>query len=574
MRNDLFYAVTESGKQIPFSVCEFGGHFQLTLKKETLKGVNRLRALPALGYAHAGEEGYWILPRNIGMSGDIQTFFVEREDASYTYIDPVMSAYGIKKSEYTCLVRPERSYRYAFEATVRGGEYSLCILFDFTDHDRLYEDIRIEIVPLARDADYNVMAHAERELRLSHGEIVTLAEKCRKPAAEYARKYPVVRIRMGWKPSPSPVPYQTEETEPEMHVACDFARVRDIADEMKRQGIEGAELQLVGWNRSGHDGRFPQLFPADPRLGGNEGLKETIDYVKSLGYRISTHTNTIDTYPIADTFTWDDVVVNRDGTYYQSTLLSGGYAYHVCPEKQWKNTLCDLPALRAYDENGLHFTDVISIVVPDDCHAPEHPSSTANGIVYAQKIIEHTAGLFGGFSSEGCFDFAQKYLDFGLYVCFGDGYGKKNIPIADRLIPFFEITYHGTLLYNPTSPTVNYVIKDPTERLTLYMRGGRPALYYYSKFRTGGEMNWMGEIDLTCTTDEELVRSVGLIASVAAEYARHADRQLVYLERYDFLENGLEVAAYADGSRIVGNFTDAPLIFAGKTVPPLDYLVL
>ena len=575
MLNELFYALTEGGKRLPFEITELGDRTLLTLKKETLQEYNtKIRALPELGLAHAGDEGYWIIPRNIAMSGDVQTFFTEREDTVFTLDRPIMSCYGIKTAERVCLVRVDRNYHHYYEATVKDGVYSLAVLFDFTERDDVYDDVRIEIVELPLDADYNDIARAEREIRLSRDEIVPLSEKCRKAPTEYARKYPLIRIRMGWKPSPATVFQQTESNEPEMFVACDFARVRDIADELHRQGVKGAELQLVGWNRSGHDGRFPQLFPADPRLGGNEGLRKTIEHVKALGYRISTHTNTIDAYPIADTFTWDDIVVKRDGTYRRQGNYSGGYAYHVCLPKQWKNTVRDLPPLAAYGENGLHFTDVISIIEPDDCHSPNHPSSTANGVVYAQKIIEYTRGLFGGFSSEGCMDFALKNLDFGLYVCFGDGFGKKIIPIADRLIPFFEITYHGTLLYNPTSPTVNYTIKDACERLTLYMRGGKPAMYYYSRFRTGGAANWMGERDLICGTDEELRESVAKIKEAAEEYAPHADRQLVYMDRYDYLDSGLEVATYEDGSRVVGNFTDSPIEFEGVVIPALDYKVL
>lgn len=575
MNNELFYAVTDTGKRIPFEVTELGDRTLLTLKKETLQEYNKtIRALPELGLANAGDPGYWIIPRNITMSGDVQTFFTEREDTVFTLDRPIMSCYGIKTAERVCLVRVDRNYHHYYEATVKDGVYSLAVLFDFTERDDVYDDIRIEIVELPLDADYNDIARAERELRLSRDEIVTLSEKCRKAPTEYARKYPLIRIRMGWKPSPATVFQQTESNEPDMFVACDFARVRDIADELHRQGVIGAELQLVGWNRSGHDGRFPQLFPADPRLGGNEGLRKTIEHVKALGYRISTHTNTIDAYPIADTFTWDDIVVKRDGTYRRQGNYSGGYAYHVCLPKQWKNTVRDLPPLAAYGENGLHFTDVISIIEPDDCHSPNHPSSTANGVVYAQKIIEYTRGLFGGFSSEGCMDFALKNLDFGLYVCFGDGFGKKIVPIADRLIPFFEITYHGTLLYNPTSPTVNYTIKDARERLTLYMRGGKPAMYYYSRFRTGGAANWMGESDLICGSDDELRESVAKIKEAAEEYATHADRQLVYMSRYDYLDSGLEVATYEDGSRVVGNFTDSPIEFEGVVIPALDYKVL
>ncbi|MBQ2757088.1 MAG: hypothetical protein IJF31_01260 [Clostridia bacterium] len=570
----LLYAVTDKGKQLPFAVQKLGGGYLLTLKREMLQGVKQLRALPALSAANAGDEGYWLLPRNISMSGDILTRFLPREDLVYTYSRPIMSCYGIKKTETCCLVRVERNYYYQFEAEVKEGVYTLSVLFDFTDRDRPYDDIRIEILPLALDADYNDMARAEREVRLARDEIVTLAEKCRRPAVEYARKYPVVRIRMGWKPSPSPVLHQTEATEPDMHVACDFARVRDIADEMKRRGVAGAELQLVGWNRSGHDGRYPQMLPADPRLGGDDEMKKTIAYVKALGYRISTHTNFIDAYPIGDTFTWDDVAKDREGNYIQIGHYSAGLAYHVCPIRQLKNARRDLPPVADMGENGLHYTDVVSIVIPDVCHDPAHPSNTANGILYAQKMVEYERGLFGGFSSEGAMDFAHKHLDFILYNTFGDGFAVASIPIADRLLPFFEITYHGTLLYNPTSPTVNYTLKAPRERLMLYMRGGRPAMYYYSKFRTGGAKNWMGECDLVCGDEAELTESVARIKQAADEYARLADLQLCFMLRYDYLDNGLEMATYENGTRIVGNFTDQPLSFEGCEVAAMDYAVL
>ncbi len=572
MNYDLFYAVDETGKRYPFTVEELDGRLLLTLKKETFFRAKQLRVLPALGRAKAGDAGYWILPRNIGMLGEIQTFFTPRADVNYSYESPVMSWYGIKKEDFCCVVRVERNYHYSYEGTVKDNVYTVCPLVDFTVHDKVYDDIRLEILPLAADADYNDMARAERELRLSRDELVPLAEKCRRPAVEYARKYPVVRIRMGWKQSPSPVWVQTEENEPPMHVACDFARVRDLADELKRQSVEGVELQLVGWNRSGHDGRYPQLFPADPRLGGNEGLRKTIAHVKALGYRISTHTNTIDAYPVADCFTWDDIAVDRDGECNQTGHHCAGLAFHVCPEKQLKNAMRDLPHLAAYGENGLHFTDVISIVEPDDCHAAGHPSSTANGVLYAQQNIRYTKGLFGGFSSEGCMDFALRDLDFGLYVAFGNA--PEKIAFADRYLPVFEVAYHGTVLYNPLSITVNYTAQMPADRLTLVMRGGKAAMYIYSKFRSGWGVNWMGDGDLGCGTDEELRQSVLKIREAADEQASLADLQLVYMSRYDVLEDGIEVATYENGTRIVGNFSDTEKIFEGKTVGAYGYVVI
>lgn len=571
MNNFNFTAIDEKGNILKPLQEERGGSIRLTFQKETLQDVKQLRLLPGFAQAKSGDEGFFITPRNIGMSGDLLVPFVPREDTLYSYDLPIMSCYGVKTAEVSALVRIARNYKYAFSFKVEQGVYTLETVFDFTKNDPVYDDIRVEILPLSPDATLGDFAAAERNLRLDRGEIVPLAEKCKRDAVEYARKYPLIRIRMGWKQSPSPVLHQTPKNEPEMHAVVTFARVRDIADALKAHGVEGVELQLVGWNVGGHDGRFPQLMPAEEKLGGNGELKKTIDYVKRLGYRISLHTNTIDAYEIANTFTWDDIVVTREGEYYQSGHYSGGYAYHVCLEKQLKNAMRDLPEVAELGADGLHFTDVISIVVPDTCCSKGHPCSTAKGIRLAQENIHYTRELFGGFSSEGCMDFALKELDYGLYVSFGDGFGKKSIPVTETLVPFFELTYHGILLYNPTSPTVNYPIKTPADRLTFRMRGGRPSFYFHSKFRYG-EPNWMGDVDFVATDNASMNHAVSLIAESAKEYEALRDLQLVYMRDYQVLENGIEVATYCDGTRMIGNFSDQTVTFEGTVISPFGWV--
>ena len=578
MQERIYKACDEAGREYVFDTERKGNSLFLTLKKEVLKDAKQLWVLKELSTAKAGDSGYYLVPRGISMMGDMQVMFTDRADQVYQRRAPVMSMYVLRLENYCALVRIERNYKYAFEIKVENGVYTLAPYFDFADNlkDPVYDDIRIEIVELPLSATLGDFARTERELRLERGEIVTLREKCKSPAVEYGRKYPLIRIRMGWKPSPSPVLHQTLENEPDMFVACSFDRVCDIADELKRQGVEGVELQLVGWNQSGHDGRFPQLFPADPRLGGDAGLRKAIDHVKSCGYRISLHTNLIDSYEMADTFTWDDVCVNRDGEYLQMGHYSGGYSYHVCPLKQQKNNRRDLPAVAELGLNGIHFTDVISIVEPDSCHAEGHVCYTKEGVSTVQNIMKETREMMGAFSSEGTMDFAVGIIDYGLYVSFGDGFGKREIPFGERLIPFFELTYHGTLIYNPISPTVNYPIKSVRDKLIYLLRGGRPTFYFYSKFRTGGQANWMGEIDLTTEDDAALQKSVSYVAESAREYLERGgdDRQFIFMKDYEMLDNGIETVVYEDGYRIVANFSESPAEYDGHTVPAGEAIIL
>lgn len=578
MLDRKYRAYTDEGKALTFEAAEYKGIITLTLPKEKLKGVRSITLFPEISSARVGDEGFYILPRNISMRGDIYVRFEDREDTVYTYDKPIMSLYGICKNDFCALVRIERNYKYSFRLKCENGEYTVAPVIRFGGRfDPVYDDVRVELIKIDYDKGLSAFALAERTLRLERGEITLLSDKCKeREVVEYSRKNPLIRIRMGWKPSPSPVKHQTVENEPEMFTACTFARVRDIADELKAQGVEGADLQLVGWNIGGHDGRFPQLFPIDERLGGESEFKRTAEYVKSLGYRISTHTNWIDAYEIANTFTWDDICKDEDGEYLQIGSYSGGHAYHVCLAKQLKNSMRSQPRLASLGENGLHFTDVISIVEPDTCHSPDHPVYTSEAIKYAQAIMTYEKGLFGGFSSEGCFDFAVGCLDYGLYVSFGDGFGRKEVQFASRFVPFFEMIYHGIILYNPTSPTVNFPIKTPEDRLTFIMRGGRPSFYFYSKFRTGGHANWMGNTDLICDTDESLRESVKYIKEGCDEYRTLADKQLLHIISYEFAEedgkdSGIEVAHYSDGSRIVGNFSDEEKTYEGIALAPYSW---
>lgn len=570
-----YYAYTDDGRRLAFESRREGKHVFLTLKKELFSDAGTVSLLPELSRAKAGDDGYYIMPRNIEMQGDFQVFFTPREDNVTEYSHPVLSLYGIKKPGFCCLVRVERNYKFRYRIVLKDGVYTASPVADFTKPaaDPPYDDIRIELIELSQDAGYAEMARAERETRLERGEISTLRKKAERPVVADAVRGPMIRIRMGWKQSPSPVLHQTVDNEPPMKVACTFARVRDIADELKKQGVEHAELQLVGWNRSGHDGRFPQLFPVDERLGGEEELRKTIQYVKQLGYRISTHTNWIDCVEIADTFTWDDVAQDRNGQYLQIGHYSGGYAYHVCLEKQLKNALREEPRVAAMGENGIHFTDVISIVEPDTCNAPAHPCYTKEAVSIAQRIMRMNGAIYNGFSSEGAMDFAVPYLDHALYVTFGDGFGHREYPFHDRYLPFWEMIYHGIILYNPTSPTVNFTIKEPEAKLTFIMRGGHPSFYVFSKFREGAA-NWMGTVDLMSDTDEHLTESVKAIREGMDVYLPLADKQMMYMTDYTFEDNGIQVAHYSDGSRIAGNFSGSGQQFEGHELAPYGYIVL
>ena len=95
----------------------------------------------------------------------------------------------------------------------------------------------------------------------------------------------------------------------------------------------------------------------------------------------------------------------------------------------------------------------------------------------------------------------RESLDYGLYV----SWPPVDDDMLDEIIPLWNIVYHGIILSNPTTDTVNFPIKDKKNLLTVAEYGARPSFYIYSKFMNGGNQDdWLGVEDLTIGTSPKL----------------------------------------------------------------------
>ena len=163
------------------------------------------------------------------------------------------------------------------------------------------------------------------------------------------------------------------------------------------------------------------------------------------------------------------------------------------------------------------------------------------------KIGELSHELFGGFASEGAFDFAAPYLDYALYVTFEGDAGA----LFDEEIPLWQLVYHGIILSNPSTATVNYTIKGENSRKKLIAYGGRPSFYFYSKFMKGSELDdWLGREDLICDTDEQLKYSVSKIKEAYDEFVKQSHLQQEFMESYE-CKNGKATVRYSNVEEII-----------------------
>jgi hypothetical protein len=84
----------------------------------------------------------------------------------------------------------------------------------------------------------------------------------------------------------------------------------------------------------------------------------------------------------------------------------------------------------------------------------------------------------------------------------------------------------------------------------------------------------MGTIDLELTTEEKLRQSAIWIKEGCDDYNRRRALQFRFMDRHEDLGDGLFRVTYSDGSRLVGNYNDAPCTVNGVQVPALGYVVI
>lgn len=504
-----------------------------------------------------GDSGYYavadIRSKETGVSGGYLCFFGDKQDFDCLCPPKLMPIFGIKTEEDTVLgVVTGMRLSFFVNVGVSDNKYYLKPYFQL-DGDRPYEDIRIEFYSLGKDAEYSDMAIKYRQLQLENG-CVPIAERSKdNPYIKYAAESVEIRVRMGWKPVPSKILEQTVGNEPEMKVACTFDRVKDLIDELKLQGVEKAQICLVGWNKSGHDGRYPDLFPVEEKLGGEEKLRELIAYAQNNGYQITCHTNSTDCYSISKDFSNDIVLKNKDNTLsIDNAVWAGGRMYHLCPKVALDFAKRDLPKVADLGFRGTHYIDVMTTVWPRTCYDENHPSSAKQTVEYYKEIMKLCHEKIGGFASEGAFDFAAEYLDYALYVTVGKYKGE----FFDRRVPLWEITYHGIILSNPSTSTMNYTIKDNETKNYVYECGGRPVFYIYSKFidSTDNNSNWLGAEDLILDTDEQLKYTVSKIKEGYDEMIKNNNHQTEFIVKHEYLSDSKIKTTYSSGAETVVDY--------------------
>ncbi len=529
--------------------------------------------------ANTGDEGYWLGHRG-------QRGFFTREKGNWTtdvynnhHVLPILG-FKTNKGMNVAWIKGLR-FEAESRVEVRNGKYEMFPRFRIEKIGFApYEDIIVDFYNFGKNAGYNEVGRFYRNARMSAGEITPLTEKMKtRDVAKYQAETFVTRIHY-FAGKPRTPGDQTPETEPEIIVHITTKQAEELLQACKDAGVEKMEFCCSGWTTGGYDGRFPSLFPVEPKIGGEEGFKALIEKAKSLGYQISCHTANTGAYKISPMWNEDYICKNPDGTLLRGeTYWAGGDTYRVCLERAWQLYVKDeLGKVKDLGVNGSHYIDVFTAISPYTCHDKNHPTTRAQSAQAQKKIANFCVENLGGFSSECGEDHLINQLDYINYVSPDiqrwQGYSylydskklknyddilplkspKNDKSLIDDFVPLWEIVYHGFVYHTAGRITQNHTLqpnKKVSKKLPLFLIefGARPIIYTNS------------------------IKDVQAIAKAYKFYKPLAFLSTKFMQAHEILSENARLIKYSDGTRVVINYGDKELEFEGEKVAPISYKI-
>lgn len=299
----------------------------------------------------------------------------------------------------------------------------------------------IRLQPLGRGG-YVEIAKAYRTVARERGLLKTLAEKMRDNprvseffgAADFK---PFAYMRL----APNTPWHRQNQWGEQLNFT--FDECAELAEHLNRDlGIDRAMLVLNGWINRGYDNRHPDILPAAPEIGGNDGLTGCSRRVKALGWLFGLHDNYQDMYRDAPSWNEEFIIKNRDGSPRKGGIWAGGQCWLICSRKavELANRPQNIPQVKALCAPTLYFSDTIFAAGLYECFDPNHPTTPADDLRAKQQLCDYLRGQFGLFGSEEGREWGVAHADYfeGL-MSHRTHFQRPNDP--DIIIPLFELVY-------------------------------------------------------------------------------------------------------------------------------------
>ncbi|MBI4876060.1 MAG: hypothetical protein HY822_15595 [Acidobacteria bacterium] len=260
-----------------------------------------------------------------------------------------------------------------------------------------------------------------------------------------------------------------------------FEECAQLAEHYKNDlGLERALLVLNGWINGGYDNRHPDVLPAAPEIGGDEGLANCSRRVRALGkgWVFGLHDNYQDFYKDAPSWNESYILRNPDGSLHQGGVWAGGPAYLICSRKsvELASRPQNVPRVMQLFAPDLYFSDTVFAAPLYECSDPRHPLTRADDLRHKLELcayLRKQAGLFG--SEEGREWGIPRSDYFEGLMGHRTRFQRPND--KDIVIPLFKLVYNDAIpLYSHQSDRPKPV--NPSYILDHILYAAMPVYYF------------------------------------------------------------------------------------------------
>ena len=551
-------------------------HYRFTLKKgEVGNDVRWIDVVPDFMTAQKGDEGYWIDARGAYGRFDKDSGSYANDRAGW------MPIFGMKRGDslwYGQVMKWRCDYRFRVEA--KDGVYRAYPRFDVAGVRRyypVYQDIVVDFRRLdGAEANYVGYAKAYRKYQFENTGIKMAKERAKaNPVTDYLLESFVIRISQHCRKQvlKDRTLRMTRQNEQPLLVHMPFLICEDFMQQIHDAGVDKATFLSAGWTSGGYDGRYPDMFPVEPAIGGEAGFKAMAKRCRDLGFQMSAEVDYTEMYGPADRFNLDLACRYANGQFPDGGFWPGGLAYNLCTKKALDLGWCqtDFARLRDVIGEGPLFFDVMSAIEPRRCGHPAHKMTSDDmGGVYSQ-LYGLARSTMGGAASECGFDAGIQHLDYVNYLFNEIGFWKSSRykDFMSGVYPVWELVYHGVVFYTSDRWLQNHTFgnedrsngafdfgwgvydrkESPEKALKMVEFGSRPIFYTH-----------------TFSDIPSIIKGFNEYKPV-----RHLQKEEMVSHR----ELAPEVfeTVYGDGSRTVVNYGSAAQDLGGVFVPALGYLL-
>ncbi|MFE5320391.1 DUF5696 domain-containing protein [Paenibacillus sp. NPDC056579] len=237
-------------------------------------------------------------------------------------------------------------------------------------------------------------------------------------------------------------------------------------------GIENMSVNYLGWQKGGYSS-FGGLFPVDKRLGGNEGMKQFIQYAHTLNVPVFLGGNYTYNNNERDGFNPRyDGMRNLAGRLQEFEQFSNLEKITLMsPEFSAQSLSKDLKEFKELGADGVHFEDGIGRFLNSDFNT-RYPSTRTETMRTQQDMLKEAKETLGNVSVERANAYTLKNISH--IHRFNDDFSYDLF--IDEAIPFYQIAIHGLVTYS--SNWANLRNQYKTEMLRSIEYGASPSFIF------------------------------------------------------------------------------------------------